>query len=50
MIKVRKSSRIKVWKIFACNGEMLGEFSFYTEEVKACFPGAVIKAQKVYLG
>jgi hypothetical protein len=49
MIKVRKNSKIKVWNIYAFDGENLGTYSFHTQEVKAYFPGCTIKGNNVYL-
>ena len=49
MIKVRKNSKIKVWNIYAFDGENLGAYSFHTQEVKAYFPGCTIKGNNVYL-
>ena len=49
MIKVRKNAKVKVWNVYAYNGENLGSYSFCLQEVKAYFPGAAIKGNNVYL-
>ncbi len=49
MIKRKKNSKIKTWQFYAYNGEFIAELSFYTEEVKALFPGAKIVKNKVQL-
>lgn len=48
-MKIRKNSKIKMWRFYAYNGEFLVELSFYTEEVKAFFPGAKIVKNQVQL-
>ncbi len=48
-IKVRKNAKVRVWYIIASNGEDLGQYSFYREEVKAYFPNCTIKGDKVLL-
>jgi hypothetical protein len=49
MIKVRKNAKVKIWNVYASNGESLGQYSFYVSEVKAYFPGCTIQKQNVYL-
>jgi len=49
MVKIRKNSKLKVWNVYAANGESLGQFSFYTQEVKTYFPNCRIKKQDVFL-
>jgi len=49
MIKVRKNAKVKIWNVYASNGESLGQYSFYVAEVKAYFPGCTIQKQNVYL-
>lgn len=49
MIKVRKNAKMKVWTVYASNGEILGEYSFRLQEVKAYFAGAEIKGNNVFL-
>lgn len=49
MTKYRKNSKVKIWNVYASNGESLGQYSFHTEEVKAYFPGCTIKKLDVFL-
>ena len=49
MVKIRKNSKVKIWNVYAANGESLGQYSFHVTEVKAYFPGCTIQKQDVYL-
>ncbi len=48
-MKTSKNSKVKVWYIIASTGDLIGEFSFYREEIKAYFPSCRIVKDKVYL-
>lgn len=49
MTKIRKNSKVKIWNVYASNGESLGTYSFHIQEVKAYFPNCTIQKQDVFL-
>lgn len=48
-MKTRKNSKERTWRIIASTGDVIGDFTFYREEIKSYFPDCRIVKDRVYL-